>query len=315
MNSQTWISASRQNPCPICQKPDWCSTSDDGAYAVCRREPQGSIKNKMDKSGVEYWLHRIGEVTTNCSQPKPTGDQNLSSHVSRASDQVLDKVYKELLGQLELTREHRQKLRDRGLVDEEIGWRQYRSLPIRGRAKIAKYLVQKFDETTCRYIPGLYLNHDSTEPYWSITGAPGLLVPVRNSQGQIVALKARLDHPQNSNKYIYMSSAKLDGAGPGAPVHVPLFKKTQESVVRLTEGEIKSDVATALSGILTISIAGVGAWRSAIPVLQKIEAKTVRLAFDADARTNVVVASALEAATNALKKEGFQLEVEVWEAR
>ena len=38
--------------------------------------------------------------------------------------------------------------------------------------------------------------------------------------------------------------------------------------IRLTEGELKADVATVLSGILTVSIPGVAMWRKALPVLQ-----------------------------------------------
>lgn len=32
-----WKEASKSNPCPLCQKPDWCSATEDGKAVLCRR--------------------------------------------------------------------------------------------------------------------------------------------------------------------------------------------------------------------------------------------------------------------------------------
>jgi hypothetical protein len=42
-------------------------------------------------------------------------------------------------------------------------------------------------------------------------------------------------------------------------------------VIRMTEGELKADVATVLTGILTLSIPGVSAWRAVIRVLEQLQ--------------------------------------------
>ena len=34
-----WHNVSRREPCPICQKPDWCTVSNDGMMCVCKRVP------------------------------------------------------------------------------------------------------------------------------------------------------------------------------------------------------------------------------------------------------------------------------------
>jgi hypothetical protein len=83
---------------------------------------------------------------------------------------------------------------------------------------------------------------------------------------------------------------------------------------RVTEGELKADVATALDPgcILTLSVPGVAAWRSAVPVLSSIRACIVRLAFDRDAWTNPHVARALRDAAAGFEAAGFNTELERW---
>ena len=48
-----WRNATHRERCPICDKPDWCSVSDDGAACVCMRvEGDRQVKNGG-------WLHRL----------------------------------------------------------------------------------------------------------------------------------------------------------------------------------------------------------------------------------------------------------------
>jgi len=89
--------------------------------------------------------------------------------------------------------------------------------------------------------------------------------------------------------------------------HVP------RDTVRVTEGELKADVATNLSGILTVSVPGVSAWRGVIPVLAGLAPRTVHLAFDADAATNPLVARAAEATAKAVALEGYDVLLEGWD--
>jgi len=83
--------------------------------------------------------------------------------------------------------------------------------------------------------------------------------------------------------------------------------------VRLTEGELKADVTTVLSGVLTIAVPGVSVWRQALPLLHGLQPKEVLLAIDSDWRTNAHVAQALGQAAVALVKEGYEVQVEDWE--
>src|SRR5438270_750003 len=81
-------------------------------------------------------------------------------------------------------------------------------------------------------------------------------------------------------RYLYVSSTGDGGPGPGAPVHVSRWDG-DVARVRITEGELKADVATALTGVLTISVPGVSAWRGVLPVLRSLAPAKVFLAFDA----------------------------------
>jgi hypothetical protein len=149
--------------------------------------------------------------------------------------------------------------------------------------------------------------------WWSVAGARGLVIPLRDCQGRIIGLKVRSDEKDSDQKYTAVSSTKYGGPGPGAPVHVPQHAGMSLEVIRVTEGELKAGVATVLTGVLTIAIPGVSAWRAAVPVLEQLEPRTIWLAFDADWRTNPVVARALAATATALTIQGWSVMVEVWD--
>ena len=236
-----------------------------------------------------------------------------SSSVPCATPAILDRVYRELLAALPLLPSHRQALRQRGLADVEILRRRYRTLPIAGRAALANRLVAQIGADLCAQVPGFYRAKRNGQCGWSLAGAAGLVIPVRDLDGHIVALKVRADNAGAGPKYTTISSAKYGGPSPGAQVHVPLSESVRGDTVRLTEGELKSDIATALSRLLTISIPGVAMWRKALPVLEELRPQQVVLAFDADWRSNPHVAQALGHAALALVKAGYEVQVEDWD--
>ena len=309
MARSKWVRVSKESPCPICKEPDWCSVSADGSVAKCMRVEEGSFKRKADKNGAAYFLHRL-ENGRQAEGPAPTA---LDAEVPPAGLDLLHQVYSALLNRLKLTAPHRDNLRGRGLPDEAIDRNGYRTLPVQGRTRIAKELRERFGDTLLQ-VPGFVVKEKSGQRYITIAGAAGMLVPVRYLEGRIIALKVRRDDPGNGPKYFYVSSANQGGRGPGSPVHVPLGIAIPAETVRLTEGELKSDVATVLSGIPTISAPGVSNWRPCLAVLKELVCKTVRLAFDMDARDKPQVGRALLACAEAVTAEGLALELEQWDA-
>lgn len=305
-----WHEVSRHDPCGMCGKASWCATSTDGTWAICRRGDAGTGLRRVDKAGAEYWLYRLTGPAPG-TRPPPVEVPPVPT-TTAADPATRHRVYRALLAELSLTPAHRQALRQRGLRDDEMARREYRTLPVQGRAALARRLVERYGPAVCTRVPGLYLAQRAGRRWWSLAGAAGLLVPVRDLDGQIVALKVRADAPGAGSKYSTVSSATHGGPGPGANVHVPLAAPPGETV-RVTEGELKGDVATALSGLLTVSIPGVAMWRQALPVLQACKARRVLLAFDADWRAKAHVAQALGHAAFALVAAGYAVEVEAWD--
>ena len=105
----------------------------------------------------------------------------------------------------------------------------------------------------------------------SFGGPAGMIVPIFNLAGQIVALTVRRENDDDGPRYCYISSARHGGPGPGAPVHVPNPRPRSDSTCRLTEGALKAAIADGISEMFTISVPGVGHWRAAIPVLRAAE--------------------------------------------
>jgi hypothetical protein len=191
--------------------------------------------------------------------------------------------------------------------------RRYGSLPVQGRAGVARQLRERCGDAVLQ-VPGIIMRERDGRHYLSLAGAAGLLVPVRDLAGRVVALLVRRDADDRPGpRYCDVSSTRHGGPGPGAPAHVPIGVAHRAEVVRITEGALKADVAAALSDLPTIGAAGL-AWRPALSILRELGARTARLAFDADARDKAPVARALAACAEDLAAAGLAVEIERWPA-
>ena len=87
---------------------------------------------------------------------------------------------------------------------------------------------------------------------------------------------------------------------------------------RVTEGELKADVATALSiereepSLLTIGLNGPSAFEAAVPAFKALGTETAIVALDSDARENRAVAGALRRAVDGIRESEFAVELETW---
>jgi hypothetical protein len=191
-------------------------------------------------------------------------------------------VYSRLLSELNLTSDYEADLLKRGLDEEKIKKGEYRTLRSSSYAPLCIELFFKYKDGLFN-VPGFH-------PAKMMVGGPagmdgagmadgleGLVVPVRDLKRRIIALKSRRDgkHP----KYLIWSSSKRNGPSPGSPVHVPWWWPPTPTV-RVTEGELKADVASFLSKTGTIGVPGVSTWRRALPVLAELAAKKVLIAWD-----------------------------------
>ncbi len=229
-----------------------------------------------------------------------------------AESGTLNMAYRTLLQDMPLSADHRQQLHRRGLNDDQIKRGRYGTMPLRGRSAIAKHMVEQFGPELCSQVPGLIQLEQEDCLYWTLAGSPGLLIPVRSLNGDIVALKIRRDTNAVGSKYTTLTSARYGGPSPGSPAHIPLHDGIDCCELRVTEGELAADVSTALSGVVTIGLPGVAMGRKALPLLDTLQPKTVLIAFDADWRTNAHVAKALGALATSIRKAGFSLMMERW---
>lgn len=202
-----WRNVRRGDPCQICGKADWCSRSLDRSWAVCRRVDAGG-ERRLDRAGCEYWLHATGPAR----RPAPALAEPISCE--RACPRDLDRVYSALLRHLPLEAGHREALHARGLGIDAIEAGGYRSLARQGRGRAVAEIKDLFGADLLLAVPGFYLSEGSNNPYLSLASPAGLLVPVRDAEGRIVALKVRRDDPGDGPKYLYVSSTHGGEPGP-----------------------------------------------------------------------------------------------------
>lgn len=199
-------------------------------------------------------------------------------------------AYGAIFNTLTLEPSHLEALSKRGLSSQEIAVLGYKSWP-RQRKAVVTSVGEALDTKTFRGVPGFFLTPSGD---WDLAGAPGIAIPIRNKEGDVVGIKIRVDKPNNpQSKYILLSSnpkSQRGGAdtypeGTAATVHAhyPLEKpRGGFDTLRITEGEIKADVLTNLTDIYTVALPGVKGWRMALDVVKALKPKVVLLAFDSD---------------------------------
>jgi len=296
---------SRSSPCPICGHPDWCLVSADGSYAVCMRVPS-PLPARSASGG---WVHTLGSRQRNpgCARPVSPLRAEQIAGVER-----LHKVYEALLKRLRLSERHRRELGERGMSDTAIRRNAYASLLVRGRAAVCRELASRFDLTG---IPGFCLERADGGSWWTIAGRPGLLIPVRDVEGKIVALRIRPDDPVDG-KYRWFSSGEREG-GTACAAHCHVARPlgfVADSRLYITEGEIKADIAAQCLGAVVVSVPGVGLWRAGVETVRALAQKgsVVVAAYDLDSRTNPFVAAHEADLLAALHKGGYSVHRALW---
>jgi len=303
------------HPCPRCGGTDRFSAFRDVAErgaVICRKclDKGGGdglatvawIRGCSLPEAVRFVADHVGIQPGGRLDTSRTVAVQVSDQAPRPDPATLDCAYRDLLPQLELSQDHRKDLQRRGMSDADIDVGGYRSLPDDTRMVAAGLL-----KAGHKGIPGIL----STR----INAPAGLLIPVRDPTARIIALRIRPDAPGDGGKYRWLSSVTRrtpDAPSPGSPAHVPHGIGGPCSLVRITEGELKADVAYRLSEVPTVSFPGVGSWRAVLPILAALQAQTVRVAFDADAPDNKHVARSLRDCVDELRRDGYAVELERW---
>lgn len=232
-----------------------------------------------------------------------------------APPEVRDRGYRALLDALPLSELHRQHLRARGLSPDQVAalyLAGYRTLPESpGRKGAISAAVSALGGADPLSLPGICRGKDA----WRLVGRAGLLIPVRDAEGRVIALKIRPDDPGDGGKYVWLSAASHGGAGPGARCHVARAASST-GVLRIVEGVLKADVVATLDpSHAVIGLPSCNAISTAIAAMRALAPARVLLAWDGDARENVHVANGLARAITVTRETlpGAALAVEVWD--
>ncbi len=300
---------SHQRPCPVCQKTHGCLLYE--RHVICLRiaSDQPSI------GGLGGWCHPLNEAEL--YQAALSAFSAPSQRL--APPATLDKVYRALHSNLYLTALHTKHLtQERQLSPEAIQARGYQSWGQGDRllrSRLAEVLHSLFGGIVLD-VPG-FLLREQGRTYLTLGGPPGILIPVHNADGQIVAHQIRTDQPGQSGKYVWLSSTSRGGPGPGSPVHVsrPLQPTTSQRVW-LTEGPLKADIASERLGEIVLALPGVQADKHFLPTLQKLqernEIKELVIALDSDWHEKSAVATARLKLAEAAARQGIPVSLADW---
>ncbi len=208
--------------------------------------------------------------------------------------EIKDAVYQAFLQKLVLYQKHRENLLKRGLSNDVIDNKEYKSTLTYDSTEGVCYLLQK-EGYPLKGVPGFY----EKDGKWVFMTLPGFLIPVRDVKGRIQAMQIRVDEEVlkkkgDLQKYLWHSSAgKTNGVSSGSPVHIVMPNKPiQNNTVYITEGPLKADIASYLLEVPFIGIAGVGMYKQAVDVAVNMGVKTAPILFDMDKLENIHVKNA-----------------------
>ena len=229
-----------------------------------------------------------------------------------------NQTYEMLLSMLTLTDKHISDLIARGLSMDQIQKYGYKSTPAFGFDRLAKILIEK--GCTVAGVPGFY---ERAEGIWSInfkSCCSGILIPYRTMSGMIQAFQIRLDKPftdekGRKTKYIWLSSVDEEkGVSSKSPAHF-VGNPCDEDAVFVTEGALKADIASALSGRTFVAIAGTGcidSLKEPFEIMKRNGITKVYECLDMDKTVNQNVAKAAVRLTDMISSYGFIAKTTKW---
>lgn len=306
-----WRDVTIRHRCPVCNSDSWCQvgTGEAEGVTLCKRVASDKPP-RVNAQGAEFWVH--GQTT---SDPASVRVRHVpTQHLSRASHATCSAAYSAILSQLTLSAEHRAQLLRRGLSEAQIRSGQYRTLPMSGRAAIARAVLDRVGDVATA-VPGIVRKSDAD--YWTLAGYSGLLIPQRDLNGLIRALKIRCDDP-DAPRYTCMSSVRYGGVSADITTHVPRWAEVRSvRDVIVTEGELKADVATALGTVPVIGVPGIANWAGLLQTLGLMRPQRVLVVSDHDTKPAAVrnVESAVARMMAEIRAAGLHCERRVLSGR
>ena len=220
---------SRQEPCPICGKPDYCFWSElhnnPGMYILlCRRSSEAVETIIAGNDGNSYIAipknnkDVIGTYYENVKQREDrkkrfiSGEQKefvrkqytVIDSITPLSNTELDSIYRNMMQKLPLYKFHAQYLLKEGWNMEMIKKNLICSFPAKNisklppslkniptREQLAKNIMADLNLSSLTGVPGAYKNSSG---HWTFHGPSGIIFPVYDSDRNIYRIRIRLDY-------------------------------------------------------------------------------------------------------------------------
>lgn len=247
-------------------------------------------------------------------------------------------VYASLLYIGTLSRTDRRDLARRGLTDSEIARFGYKSVPQIGLSVAAEHAYRMAGIDIMTDGSGMIRRQSDIPGFWYYGDRimltkrrPGYYVPVRNICGLISGMQIRNHEPKDPpadsgfHKYSWLSSSEkptgCSVSGIEQIHHTFRIAGSSDSTpetVFLTEGALKADIASALSGSPYIALTGINnisQLPEELEFLKEHGTKRIMIAVDMDYRTKPEVASALKSITEMIGASGLAGTRMEWDGR
>jgi energy-coupling factor transporter ATP-binding protein EcfA2 len=241
--------ASKDELCPICEKPDWCYKPDkDLSLWCCKRSDTASSgwyrTSKKDDDGS--WYFAVEQNNKRVAKPRVMNSKRVVK-TAKYSAEERDLIISQLAQELNLNSEHLAILNERGLDDQGIYGDEMRSLnyfsipaPFSAdSAVIPDYVPNDFPGIGLTKKGGKYLTTTKNEDGEYVGG---IAIITRNTNGLATGWKLMTIPRVESKKYVYPINVKLPVEG-NAGGEFPLQVAGLESATAwLVEGELKGNL-------------------------------------------------------------------------
>ncbi len=176
--------------CPICGHKGWCRINHEQTIVHCMRVPSDDYFDSIIGRQFRHYLDPN-------AMPKVKVEIEVNRAVEKKPDHHLNRVYRALTQELELSSVHAAHLQnDRRMTDDAIRLREYRTMPSQERYKIAKRVISRLsDQSDLLGVPGFFCAEGRYGPYWTMAGGSGLMVPFRTITNEITGWQIRVDNP------------------------------------------------------------------------------------------------------------------------
>lgn len=220
-----------------------------------------------------------------------------------APAEVRDNTYSNLLSLLTLCPTHQAALRERGLTPDEMERLCYRTTPTTRLKRIVTELLER--GCILEGVPGFYCQKDTGQWLLDIRGS-GIMLPDRNSHGQIEAIQIRLDRVYNQKFYNLTSVDQYYGTQSKCCPHYVGVHEGDEAVC-LTEGIMKSDLAYSFAlgspyACGFVGLTGIPSYSQYERALEELDALGVK-------RINIMVDSDYQVKEEVRKARGRYIEM------